>query len=219
MTVKERIQEDGVAMRWLRTAATTITAVAAAGTVIWGAVLYLVSPRIVEWGEQLVLDTTETLRNDLEANAAHLERLDDVVVRMEEILEGSTYNPAPSWRFDPVDTTISDGYIGGDVTITASGYKLRDCGVPTVDLYFINGGGIYHRFAGASLLSPDGRGVALPVAPERLQRVTYTATIPSDDEVSAGRARGYISIVYPDGCPAVAPAVAGPLQFRILREE
>jgi hypothetical protein len=219
--LKQRIDDDGVGMRWLRTAATTITSISAAGVVIWVAVTWLLGPRVVEWTEALVEDATETLRVETLQNAEHLQRLDDVVVRLEEttarLAETQLGNTAPSWRFDPVETTISDGEIGGEVQIRATGYKLRDCGVPVVDLYFVNGGGVYHRFTETSLLTPDGRGIAAPVNPNRPFTITYTATIPTDDGVTTGRALGYISVSYPDVCPAVDPAVAGPLQFRITR--
>lgn len=222
MTLRQNIKADGVGMRWLRTAATTITAVAAATVVVWTAVAWLVSPRLADWGETLVLETTSGLRSELQQNAQHLNRLDDVVSRLEEttaqLADTSILNTSPSWRFDPVDTSVSDGRIGGEVTIRATGYKLRDCGVPQVDLYFVNGGGVYHRFVDTSLLTSDGRGIAAPVDPSRTFTITYTARIPDNDNVSPGRAFGFISTTYPDACPAAEPAVAGPLQFRIYAD-
>jgi len=219
MTLKQRIDADGMGMRWIRTAATTITAIAAAAVVLWSAITWTIGPRMTEWAESLVMTATLEQRREIEQVAGHLDRLDGVVEALEQttsrLAEASLINPAPSWRFDPVETLISDGEIGGEVTISAAGYKLRDCGVPQVDLYFVNGSGVYHRFTDSSLLTPDGRGVAAPVNPDRLYRINYTATIPVDDNVSPGRARGYISVTYPDACPAVQPAVAGPLQFRI----
>lgn len=206
-------------MRWARTAATTLSSITAALLIIWGGLVWLVEPRFYEWAQSIVDASTETLASDLERSTEHLDRLDMVVERLEEnvsrLSETAAQSTAASWRFDPVETAISDGPIGGFVTIRAAGFKLRDCGVPTVDLYFVNGGGVYHRFVEASVLSSGGRGIALPVMPTRLQSLTYTARIPTDDGVSPGRALGYISITYPDACPAVEPAVAGPLQFRI----
>jgi hypothetical protein len=215
----DRIQNDGVGMRWLRTAATTITSVAAAIVVVWAAVAWLLGPRVVGWAEDLAQQANENVRAELRQTSEHLARLDNVVERLEEttarLAEASNFNTAPSWRFDPVETTISDGEIGGEVTVTATGYKLRDCGRPVVDLYFVNGRGVFHRFTDTSLLTPDGRGIAAPVDPTRPFTISYTAVIPSDDGVTLGRALGYISVTYPDACPAVNPAVAGPLQFRI----
>lgn len=219
MTLKQRIDADGVGMRWIRTAATTIVAMAAAVGVLWGGISWLLGPRVVEWSENLVVEATEGLRMELRRNADQIDRLDLVVGRLEqttsELAEASLMNTSPSWRFDPVETQISDGRIGGEVVIEAAGYKLRDCGAPVVDLYFINGGGVYHRFADTSLLSSNGRGVAFPVDPDRLQSIRYTAEIPADEQVSPGRAQGFISVTYPDACPAVPAEVAGPLQFRI----
>jgi len=210
-------------MRWIRTAATTVTALSAALAVVWAALWYLVSPRVVEWGEDIVARATADLISDHERTAQNLERLDRVVAKLEENVtilgDAVSGSSMPSWRFSMPDTSISDGTIGDRVTITAAGYKLRECGVPRVDLYFINGGGIYHRFTEASLLSADNRGVAFPVAPSRIQTVSYTAKIPGDDNVRPGRARGFIAITYPDTCPAVEEVVSGPLQFRIFRED
>lgn len=221
MTFKEKVERDGVGMRWLRTAATTVTAVAAASGVAWGVLVWAVGPRVNSWAIGLIENVTADLQAEANRTNDHLDRLDAVVERLEENIaaigkafEGSL---APSWRFSLPDTSISDGAIGGEVTITSSGYKMRECGVPRVDLYFVNGRGIYHRFKNASLLSPDNRGVAFPVDPDRLQKLSYRATIPADEGVMPGRAQGFISLTYPDGCPQIEEAIAGPLQFRITQ--
>lgn len=219
MTLKERIDEDGVGIRWLRTAATTVTSLVAALAMVWTGFVWLVEPRIHEWAELVVEAATVELANDLDRNSAHLDKLDELVVQLEAsvaaLTEQSQKSTAPSWRFDPVDTRISDGVIGGSVTIKAAGYKLRECGVPIVDLYFVNGDDVFHRFINSSLLSMANRGVALPVRPDRLQVVSYTAVIPPNDNVKPGRANGYIALTYPDRCPSVPPEIAGPIPFRI----
>lgn len=226
MTIKQEIAKDSVLIRWVRTAATTIIAIGGAVGILISTAVYIFGPRVADWAESLVLASTEEIRAEMRQNAElnrqnaeHLSRLDGVVERLEEttaaLATAQQGSLAPSWRWDPVDTTISDGEIGGLVQITATGYKLRDCGIPTVELYFVNGGGVFHRFTDASLLTPDGRGVALPVDPSRTQQVRYTARIPEGDGVTPGRAQGYISVTYPDACPFVEPATAGPLQFRI----
>ena len=220
MTLRERVEEDGIGMRWFRTAATTITSIVGALLVIWMGLLWLVEPRFYDWADQLIDASTKHMAKELEQTTLHLDRLDEVVTKLEEnviaLTEASERNTAPSWRFDPVETRISDGPIGGTVTITAAGYKLRDCGVPVIDLYFINGKQTYHRFVDASILTANNRGVSLTPAPNRLQRLTYTAEIPAEDNVTAGRGHGYIAVTYPSQCPFVEPAVVGPLQFRIL---
>ena len=209
--------------RSLKVAATTITATAAAASVMWAGFVWLVEPRLTEWLHGVIAETTAELVQDSERTAAHLDRMDAVVEKLEDnvvaLAASIQRSAAPSWRFDLPETSISDGSIGGVVRINAAGYKLRECGIPRVDLYFINGGGIYHRFEAASLLTADSRGVAFPVAPDRVQSVTYTARIPADDNVSPGRAQGFIAVTYPDNCPEVEEVVAGPLQFRILPEQ
>lgn len=206
-------------MRWVRTAATTITSTAAAGAVLWMATTWLIAPRLDEWAKNLIEETTTHLRGATSANAEQIEQLEDVVVALNNSVDllskRVTASLAPSWRFSRPDTHISDGYIGGRVLITAGGYKLRECGIPRVDLYFVNGNGTYHRFVDNSLLSDTNRGVAFNVDPGRVQTVRYTARIPANDDVKPGRAQGYISVTYPDGCPEVEEVVAGPLQFRI----
>lgn len=208
-------------MRWLRTAATTVSSLAAAVLVIWTAIAWLATPRIVEYTQEVIESATLDLRREVQETSSQLSRMDTVVERLEEnitrLSEAVAQNTAPSWRFSPPDTFISDGRIGGTVQITAGGFKLRECGIPRVDLYFVNGGGVYHRFIDASVLTAGNRGIAFPVDPDRVQTVRYTATIPEDDNVTPGRANGFISVTYPDGCPSVEEVVAGPLQFRITR--
>lgn len=217
--MRERIHDDGVGMRWIRTAATTISSLTAALVIVWGAIIWAIGPRLDIWAKELVDNATEEMAADLADNRSHLDRLDAVVERLEQTVaalgQSIAADLSDSWRFSPPDTSISDGVIGGEIIVTAGGWKLRDCGVPVVDLYFVNGNGIYHRFEDASVLTTDGRGIAFPVDPTRLQKITYTARIPSDDNVKPGRAQGWISVTYPDKCPAVPPAVAGPMQFRI----
>jgi hypothetical protein len=219
VTIEEKIEQDGVAMRWIRTAATTITAVGAAAAMLYGAFLWVVEPRAIEWTTAIAKEASEDVRTSLNSTLGQVDRLDTLIQELEDTVarldEASTQARAPSWRFSRPDTSISDGVIGGFVTIQSGGNKLRDCGVPTVDLYFINGEGIYHRFTDATVLTEDGRGVAFPVDPGRVQVISYRARIPADDGVQPGRAVGFISITYPDACPQVEPAVAGPLQFRI----
>jgi len=130
MTLKQRIDADGVGMRWIRTAATTITAIAAAAVVLWSAITWTIGPRITEWAESLVMTATLEQRRDIEQVAGHLDRLDGVVEALEQttsrLAEASLINPAPSWRFDPVETLISDGEIGGErIAFTGSTTRRR----------------------------------------------------------------------------------------------
>jgi len=218
MTMKEQIQQDTVIMRWVRTAATTVVAASAALGVLWAATVWTVGPRVNIWATGLISEATSDLEQEVRRNGAHLDRLDQVTLRLEEVVTSladlQEQDTTPSWRWSTPDTSISDGAVGGRVEITAAGYKLRDCGVPTVDLYFVNGSGSYHRFEDASILTTDNRGIALLPDPTRLQILTYTARIPADDDVSPGRGLGFISVTYVD-CPLIDAAVAGPLQFRI----
>lgn len=220
MTLKERLEQDGVGMRWFRTAATTLTSITAALLVIWGGLLWLVEPRLHQWAKNMVDMSTQDLRD-------RMERTDDAVDRVEALInslernvialsEVTIQSTDPAWKFDHIQTSISDGPIGGLVRITAVGYKLRDCGIPIIDMYFINGGGLAHRFADVSIESAGGRGILLPTDPTRLQTISYAARIPNNEGISPGRGIGYISLTYSDSCPAVDPVVAGPLQFQIL---
>lgn len=218
--LSEQIQKDGVAMRWIRTAATTITSVAAASAILWTAAMWLVSPRMAEWTTDLVNDATADLRQELGRTGEHLDRVDQAILALEDNITALSQvvarDSSPSWRFSLPDTQISDGNIGGIVTITGAGYKLRECGIPRVDIYFISSVGLYHRFEENSILTSTNRGVAFSVDPDRLQSISYTARIPSNENVRPGRARGFISITYPDSCPGVEEVIAGPLQFRIF---
>lgn len=231
MSVRQDIRQDTVPVKWFRTAVTTFISLTTALGIIWAAVVWAVSPRVDAWGREVVATGTAEIRTEfataqadlrrgLEETQGHVERLGQVVAALEVtvgvVSDNIAIDASPSWRFSVPDTRISDGRIGGEVRIEVGGYKMRDCGVPVVDLYFVNGGGVYHRFEHASLLSDDNRGIALPVDPARLAFVNYTAIIPENDGVHPGRGQGFISITYPDRCPAIPAAVSGPLQFRIL---
>lgn len=219
MTIKDQIEKDSIAIRWLRTAATTITAVAAAVAVIWGAVIYVFEPRAVAWTTELVESLVLDIRSSTRAAEGSVSRLDASVERLEEVVSGLNTNAAidtsPAWRFSVPDTTITDGRVGDFVTIRTVGWKLRECGVPRYDVYFVNGEGIFHRFQQVSALDPLNRGVPLDVNLIRPQEVSFRARIPGDEGIKDGRANGYVSISYPELCPRVEPATIGPLQFRI----
>lgn len=220
--IGERIQEDSVGMRWIRTAATTIVSTAAAGSILWGVLTWLVAPRVDEWAHDLVDKATLDLQQQTGANASNIDKLDKAVDKMGEAISVLSDQLAsgqePAWVFIHGATSVGDGKIGSPVSIVAVGRKLRECGVPRVDLYFIDAAGNFHRFSRPSVLSPDGRGIVLPVRPDENQTVSYTAIIPDDEHVTPGRAQAFISLTYPDGCPNVREAVAGPLQFRIERK-
>ena len=208
-------------MRWIRTAATTLSSITAALIIIWGGLVWLVEPRLHEWAEELVDAATVDMKKTSEENTIAIQQMQELMGVMQDAVTGLTelveIRRTPSWRFDGLSTNISDGPIGGYVDITAGGFKLADCGVPVVDLYFINGDEIYHRFEDVTLLTEEGRGVAFSVDPSRIQTIKYRARIPADDGVTPGRGRGFISVTYPDACPHNEPVVAGPLYFRITQ--
>lgn len=209
-------------MRWVRTAATTITSVSGAAIVLVAALTWFIEPRLTEWADSFVSKATKKLEEDIEAQGARLERfessLNALSSSVESVAQAVREDGSPSWRFSLPDTRIEDGSIGGTVQISSAGYKLKECGIPVVDLYFVDMRGVFHRFVDASVLSIDNRGIALPVDPRALRQIRYTAQIPANDEVTPGRAEGFISITYPDKCPRAPAAVAGPLQFRISKD-
>jgi hypothetical protein len=220
LTIKDQIEKDSVAVRWVRTAATTITAVAAAVGVIWGAMVYVFEPRAVDWTTRLVEGVVGDIRRNSEAASNSISKIDAAVERLavvvEELSDAAVIDVSTAWRFSVPDTTISDGRIGDFVTIRTVGWKVRECGVPRFDIYFINGEGIYHRFNMVSALDPLNRGIPLRVDTQRPQEVSFRARIPANEGVHPGRANGFVSISYPEKCPRVDPVTVGPLQFRIV---
>ncbi len=217
--LSETIEEDGVAMRWLRTAATTVISVGGALAILWGAVVFVFGPRINDWAVDMIRETTVELRREVEETSRNVADLGDIVGDLTSVVatmrEDQAAQEAPAWRWSRPDTSIGDGIVGGVIEIQAAGYKLRECGAPVVDLYFVNGNDLFHRFEDVSITGPDGRGVVLPVAPDRVQHVNFTARIPADEGVMMGRAQGYITVSYPDMCPNARAETIGPMQFRI----
>lgn len=212
---------------WVRAISSAITAVFAAGAAVIGLVVFVFEPRAVQWTVGVVDTVIETLQSEITENTearmefgGQLDRLEQAVSDLSQslvqLVEKQTARSLPSWRFSVPDTHVSDGPIGGSVIVTASGFKLRDCGVPVIDLYFVGRDGIYHRFLTSSVVNASGRGIALPVRPADRQVVRYSVTIPDDENVQVGRAMATISVTYPERCPTLEPAVASNLQFRIL---
>lgn len=142
---------------------------------------------------------------DVARLAEEIETLREQLVVINKERAGST---EPVLLFAQVGSSISDGKIGGIVEFLWIFYKLRDCGVPILDLLFINGNGLTHRFQNVSITDAGGRGVRYDPDPNRARTIKYTAQIPADAGVKPGRALGWVSLTYPD-CPH-APAVTSP---------
>ena len=156
----------------------------------------------------------------------------DILQRMTNIVEGQTTlltrveqletkrndDARPAIRFDRRGHSISDTAIGGVAVFVWRFYKLRDCGRPTVDLAFRNGEGRIHRFDSLSVLDPAGRGITFETAPNRVQEISYTARVPANEGVHTGRAHGWVTISYPDGCPRVDAVTSPEVSFQILPE-
>lgn len=188
--------------------------------VITSAVWALATPQIETIAEALIETKIGSFTESIEKNSGQLEQLSQSVGTLQESIEmlSSTalLDQSPAWRWSRPDTYFSDAAVGEELIITASGYKLRDCGVPIIDLYFEDSSRRYHRLKANTFLSSGNRGIALPVYPTVVQTISYPAMIPSDDEVALGRADGYIAITYPDRCPHLEAATVGPIPFTIL---
>lgn len=139
--------------------------------------------------------------------------------RVEKLETTRNEDGRPALRFDRSGHRISDTAIGGVAVFVWRFYKLRDCGRPTVDLAFRNGDGRIHRFENLSVLDVDGRGIIFETAPNRVQEISYTASIPRDEGVHAGRAHGWVTVSYPDACPRVVAVTSPEVAFEILPEE
>lgn len=217
---------DSVWIRWVRTALATFTAAGAAIAVSYQGAVW-VSDAAQRWAVELVQDTTSDLAVQVNQTQRSVDALQDLVrdvsgsvntlsSTVEAVSEAQAQTASPPWRWSRADTSISDGLIGGSVEVQASGFKLRECAAPVIDMYFINGESRVHRFADISIINSLGRGIALPVSLTRQQTVRYTAVIPADENIQPGRAQAFITVSYPDLCPQAAAETIGPLQFRIL---
>lgn len=153
--------------------------------------------------------TVSTLAEVVNTQSKNVEVLND-------LQKSENRNPSPAIRFPRTGHRITDASVGGFSTMKFSFYKIRDCGAPKLDLYFINGAGVRHRFRKPSIVGSDGRGVNSEVDPLAVQEITYVSQIPADDGVTPGRASGWVEVSYPDKCPAVAPVASPVLTFNIL---
>lgn len=203
-----------MAWNYVKLAAQAVTSVGAAGAVLIGAGSYLVGPRFTQWAEGLVEQTTAELSAEVDELQSVVDSLASTV---DDVRRDQDAMSAPAWQWDPVETIISDGDIGGEVLVRAAGRKLRDCGSPLVDIYFVNGEQRFHRFQNVSILDTDGRGPALPASPEEVITINFTAEIPRREGIFSGRASGFITFSYPDLCPNARAETVGPLAFWIRR--
>jgi hypothetical protein len=221
----EALAKDPVPIKWVRTALATFTAAGAALIMAYQGAQWFLG-QAETWAESLVEETTEDWRQQTESTSDAVSNLHGLVGDLSltveslsdsvnRIAETQTAQSAPAWRWEPPAVQISDGEIGGFVAVQAAGYKLRECGAPALDLYFINGGNLFHRFADVSIINDNGRAITLPTDPDRVQVVNFTARIPGDDGVQPGRAQAYMTVTYPDLCPNVRAETFGPIQFRI----
>lgn len=218
-SLREVIAEDGVTVRWIRTAATTIVSVAAAAGVLWAAATYAIEPRAVDWTRRVVESVVQDMRVDgaesRQAVRALTETVDRLRTSVEQLAASPALDQAPSWRFDAVENSITDGMVGGMVEVSVSGFRSRDCGVPMIDVWFVDMSGRYHRFVDVSILDGRGRGVALPVDPARRQELRFSARIPRGEGVALGRAQGYVAVSHPEKCPLLSVVQTSALVFRI----
>lgn len=218
-SLRAAVAEDGVFMRWVRTAATTITSVAAAAAVLWVAAAFAIEPRAIEWTRGVVETVVGDLRGEGVETRQAVRQLTDTVERLRGSVDQLTASPAfdqsPSWRFDAAENAMSDGAPGGLIEVAVSGYRTRDCGVPVVDVWFVDSAGRHHRFIDVSILDGRGRGVVMPVDPARRQLLNFSARIPAGDAVARGRAQGFVSFSHPDKCPLLPVVATSALVFRI----
>lgn len=200
-------------MRYLMWGGGSVTGLTVIISTMWA----LATPQIEAIAQGVVKVEMSGVSENLEANSAELRNLkssiNDLQKSIEQLQETAIIDQTPSWRWSRPDTSFTDGSAGGDLTVTASGYKLRECGVPVVDLYFEDNGRNWHRLKAGSFITEGSRGIALPIVPDVLQTLSYPATIPED--TAPGRAEGYIALTYPDRCPHLEPAIVGPIPFMI----
>ena len=148
--------------------------------------------------------------------AGVVEQQTDLLARVEVLESGRRQDRSPAIQFMRNGSAITDAAPGGTVRITWAFLKLRDCGRPTIDLLFKNGGGRFHRFRDVSVLDDEGRGVAVDPDPTNPQTISYTARIPADDGVEPGIGFGFVRVSYPEACPDVASVKSPEVFFTIL---
>lgn len=165
----------------------------------------------------------KTLQSSLAVTVNTLSKVVDTqsqnVAALNEIRGDKDHDPTPAIQFTRTGHSIGNGVIGGFVPMEFTYFKMRDCKAPKLDLHFINGAGLRHRFINVSVVGADGRGVNSEVSPTQKQTIKYVARIPDDDGVTVGKASGWVEVSYPDECPAVETVPSPVLTFNILPNE
>lgn len=245
MNIRDKINADGVGVKWFRTFVMSMAAIITSTGVIAGAGWWFVQPRadahittiaesIYEQDRNRVTEINRSVSAlsavvDQQANLITQQTetinsissvVDNIAQEIDEIDRRRQASLTPPWRFDRNGTEVSDVSIGKPLTINVRGEKTRNCGVPIVDIFIKDSNGTSYRLVDLSITDSSGRGILLPSRPGELQEISYTAMLPvTPTQPAVGRAQAWIALSYVDTCPASFVAPFGPLQFRIYEAE
>lgn len=150
-----------------------------------------------------------------EAAEAQRKMTEKLVAIQQQIKSAS--DDSPAIKFASGGHTISDGPIGGTVSIQYYYYQLRDdCGRSHPEDLFLDVGGRLFHFEDVSVLDNAGRGQFDQADPQLLRSLKYTAKIPDDRGVDPGAAQGWVMIHDYENCPQLDPVLSPKITFTIL---
>lgn len=145
----------------------------------------------------MILERMDTMAHSLEAAMADRDAIRERLLRLEQ---ESAVDKSPALRFMPQGNSITDGRRGDVVTVTVAFVKMRDCGRPSPDHFFMDSASTLFRFQDVSIVDEFGRGPGVPPS-ETPQTLKFTARIPKDAAIQLGGATGWVVLRDYERCP------------------
>jgi hypothetical protein len=169
-----------------------------------------VSDQVGELGEEI-----SGIKNEVRVLSSNVNELTHT---LEEVARVGELSTLPVIKFLE-GSYLTDGRIGGSVRFNMRFVKIRECGTADLAVWFKNGVKTIHAFEAVSIINEQGRSLrTIPSAPGEVLERAWTARIPLNDGVTAGRGEAWLEISYPD-CPLVVAETSPIMPFEILDDD
>ena len=221
MTINEA--KDKLSFNWRQLLRDTVMVFGSVGALVW-----LLANMVIYWpparavvaemaGTPEIAESLSDVNLSLAVVAANIRDATARQAAMTERLAGveamQIQSGEPVAEIERAET--DDGYIGQFVKMAMKVKRLRsDCGSPRIRASFHDGEGFFHHFTDVSGRDDTGRGVALP-ADNAFHTVFFSARIPPDRNVHAGRGNAEVVAWNYDDCETAPAVSSGLMPFTI----
>jgi hypothetical protein len=159
-------------------------------------------------GQNEIKEEVQTLNESLQELTSTLETVQGV----------GELSTAPVIKFLQ-GSSLTDGRIGATVRFYVRFIKMRECGTGELSVWFRNGSKSIHGFEAVSIINEQGKTIRTsPGNPGEVLEGNWTARIPTNQGVTAGRGEAWLEISYPE-CPLVPTETSPSMFFEILDDD